>query len=361
MAFFRYMAQEIREILASLGLRSIQEAIGRTDLLRQKQSDLPGANLLDLAPVLVKPAVASEHTLHYGGKRNMRPEGETINDRLLRDARGALSGRGPVELSYTISNRDRTVGARLSGTIGQMYGSKGLPDGTIRITLRGSAGQSFGAFNAPGIHLTLTGEANDYVGKGMAGGEIVVRPTEQSSYAWRENTIAGNTILYGATGGEMYLAGRVGERFAVRNSGATVVVEGTGDHACEYMTGGTVVILGPTGRNLGAGMTGGVAYVLDETATLPITYNPQLVQLDRLTLQEQENVQMLIRQHMERTNSPYAAEILKYWQNYAGRFWRVMPREAVAKIEAMSEGTHEGGKAHPAPPLASGADKQVVA
>jgi glutamate synthase (ferredoxin) len=339
MVFFRYMAQEIRELLASLGLRSLQEAIGRADLLRQKQSGVPGADLLDLAPVLVKPATASDNELRHGGQRNIRPEENILNDRLIKDARAALSGRGPVELHYPICNCDRTVGARVAGAIGQMYGAKGLPEGTVRITFEGSAGQSFGAFNAPGMHLKLIGEANDYVGKGMAGGEIIIRPSEQVPYAWRENTIAGNTILYGATGGELYLAGRVGQRFAVRNSGAVAVVEGTSDHACEYMTGGTVLILGPTGRNLGAGMTGGVAYVLDEASRLPVTYNDQLVRLDRLNQQDETRVRALLQRHLEATSSAFAAEVLQSWQSYAGRFWRVMPREAVAKIEATSEGT----------------------
>lgn len=337
MAFFRYLAQEVREILAALGLRSLEEAVGRTDLLRQAPSHVHGANLLDLSPVLAAATAVGKHDIRHNGQRNLLPPEETLNDRLLHDARSALAGRGPVTLSYAISNCDRTFGARLAGVIGQMFGEKGLHPGTVNVTLRGSAGQSFGAFNAPGMHLTLIGEANDYVGKGMAGGVIAVRPSERARYAWQENIIAGNTILYGATGGELYVAGQVGERFAVRNSGATAVVEGVGDHGCEYMTGGVVVVLGPTGRNFGAGMTGGVAYVLDEAGTLEVRYNSQLVQLDRLIARDETRIQHLLRRHFELTSSLRAAEVLAHWDVYRSLFWRVMPREAVAKMQADTD------------------------
>jgi glutamate synthase (ferredoxin) len=219
-----------------------------------------------------------------------------------------------------------------------MFGSTGLPEGSVRVTLRGSAGQSFGAFNSPGVHFLLIGEANDYVGKGMAGGQIAIRPGEQAPFKWNENVISGNTILYGATGGELYLAGCAGERFAVRNSGATAVVEGVGDHGCEYMTGGTVVVLGPTGYNFGAGMTGGVAYILDVDHALEGRYNPQLVQLDRLNQQDDTRVRELLQRHVDLTSSPYAAEIMQNWEQFSGLFWRVMPKDAVARIEAANEG-----------------------
>jgi glutamate synthase (ferredoxin) len=338
-AFFRYVAQEVRETLAALGLRSLEEAVGRTDLLRQRLSGYGPADTLDLAPVLGAAAFVGQRALRHGGERNPLPaEDNCLNDRILHDARGALGGRGPVELSYRIVNCDRTVGARLAGSIGQIYGDKGLPPETIGITLRGSAGQSLGAFNAPGVHITLIGESNDYVGKGMAGGAIVVRPDERARYAWHENTIIGNTVLYGATGGELYAAGRAGERFAVRNSGATAVVEGVGDHGCEYMTGGTVVVLGEVGRNFGAGMTGGVAYVLDEAGELERRYNGQLLQLDALDAADEVRLLRLIRRHMELTSSPRAAEILARWDVYSAHFRRVLPRDAVARIENASEG-----------------------
>jgi glutamate synthase (ferredoxin) len=343
-AFFRYVAQEIRETLATLGLRSLEEAIGRVDLLRQVRAGFRAADSLNLARILGDADPCGEKPRRNLACRNPIPQQASLNERLLSDARGALSGRGPVELSYSISNRDRSFGARLAGSIGQLYGDKGLPAGTITVRLSGSAGQSFGAFCAPGMRLLLTGEANDYVGKGIAGGEIVVRPVEGARYAWHENMIVGNTVLYGATGGELYAAGRAGERFCVRNSGATAVIEGLGDHGCEYMTGGSVVVLGETGRNFGAGMTGGVAYVLDEHATFEQRYNKQLVQLDPLSTRDEAQVQRLLRRHIELTGSPRASEILARWEVYRPRFVRVMPKDAVAQIENASEGASDGAK-----------------
>jgi glutamate synthase (ferredoxin) len=236
----------------------------------------------------------------------------------------------------------------LAGAIGQLYGDKGLPPDTITITFYGHAGQSFGAFNAPGVSLHLIGDANDYVGKGMAGGLITIAPSPEAQYVWHENVIAGNTLLYGATGGEFYAAGRVGERFAVRNSGATAVVEGVGDHGCEYMTGGVVVVLGPTGRNFGAGMTGGVAYVLDEAGTFAQRYNPQLVELRPLSDRDEKRVRELIRRHVALTKSPRGSEILARWDHYRTCFLKVKPRDAVAQIEAAAEGTEEPAAARAA-------------
>ncbi|NTW03554.1 MAG: glutamate synthase subunit alpha, partial [Oscillochloris sp.] len=342
MAFFRYMAQEVREILASLGLRSLDEAIGRADLLRQKQTGFAGADLLDLSPVLGAARMIKGNAIRHGGQSNKLPAEESLHEQMIHDTKGALSARGPAQLNYNIRNRHRSVGARLSGTIGQIYGDKGLPAGTIHITFHGSAGQSFGVFNAPGVELHLIGEANDYVGKGMAGGLITIAPSPNARFAWHENVIAGNTLLYGATGGELFVAGQVGERFAVRNSGATAVVEGVGDHGCEYMTGGTVVILGPTGRNFGAGMTGGVAYILDEANKLEQRYNAQLIEVRPLSARDEARVVQLIRRHAELTGSPRANEILARWETYRGMFRTAMPRDAVAKIEAAVEGTEEG-------------------
>jgi glutamate synthase domain-containing protein 2/glutamate synthase domain-containing protein 1/glutamate synthase domain-containing protein 3 len=341
MAFFRYMAQEIREILASLGLRSVDEAVGRTDLLRQRKTGNPNADLLDLTPVLGGAHMLEGRAIRHGGGRNDMPPADGLSERIMHDTKGALAARGPASLSYTIRNRDRSIGTRLAGAIGQIYGDRGLPAGTITLNLRGSAGQSFGAFNAPGVELRLTGDANDYVGKGMAGGLISIAPDAKARYAWHENIIAGNTLLYGATGGELFAAGQVGERFAVRNSGATAVVEGVGDHGCEYMTGGAVAILGPTGRNFGAGMTGGVAYVLDEHGQLEQRYNPQLVELRPLAARDEARLQTLIRRHVELTGSPRGAEILARWDSYKGLFKAVTPRDAVARIEAATEGTEE--------------------
>jgi glutamate synthase (ferredoxin) len=341
MSFFRYLAQEVRELLASLGLRSVEEAVGRTDLLRQRKTGNPNADMLDLTPVLGAARMVAGNAIRHGGKRNSLPAEESLNDRIMHDTRGALAARGPVTLSYAVRNQDRSVGTRLAGAIGQIYGDKGLPTGTITVNLRGSAGQSFGAFNAPGVELRLTGDANDYVGKGMAGGLITIAPDARARYTWHENIIAGNTLLYGATGGELFAAGQVGERFAVRNSGATAVVEGVGDHGCEYMTGGTVVVLGPTGRNFGAGMTGGVAYVLDEAGQLERRHNPQLVELRALGPRDEAAVQALLRRHVELTGSPRGAEVLARWDSYRGLFKAVTPRDAVARIEAAAEGTEE--------------------
>ena len=341
MAFFRYLAQEVRELLAGLGLRSIDEAVGRSDLLRQRRLGRPGADELDLAPVIGAAHVGPGAELRHGGRRNALPAEESLNERMIQDTRAALAARGPVALSYSVRNRDRSVGARLAGAIGQLYGDKGLPAGTIRVSLRGSAGQSFGAFNAPGVELLLTGDANDYVGKGMAGGTIVIAPDAGARYAPHENVIAGNTLLYGATGGELYAAGQVGERFAVRNSGATAVVEGVGDHGCEYMTGGTVVILGGTGRNFGAGMTVGQAIVLDEAGTLERRHNPQLVELRPLSPRDAGVVQALIKRHVELTGSARGAEVLARWEVYGALFRAVTPRDAVARIENATEGTTE--------------------
>jgi glutamate synthase (ferredoxin) len=334
----------VRELLASLGMRSLDEAIGRTDLLRQRRTNSPGADMLDLSQILVGADFLEGKEIRHMGVKNELPAGETLNDRLLADAQPALEGAGPVQLSYTIRNCERTFGARLAGVVGKMFGMAGLPDQSVQVQLRGSAGQSFGAFNPPGVHFTLVGEANDYVGKGMAGGTIAIRPGDGCTYDWSENVIAGNTILYGATGGTLYMAGRAGERFAVRNSGATAVVEGLGDHGCEYMTGGTVLVLGPVGYNFGAGMTGGVAYLLDPDDALPIRCNRELVRIDPLSAEEEQTVQALLQQHVAQTSSPLARTILNNWATYREQFRRVMPKEAVAKIEAANEGAEDKGK-----------------
>ncbi|MFM8359846.1 MAG: glutamate synthase-related protein, partial [Verrucomicrobiota bacterium] len=268
--FFNAVAQEVREILAQLGFRRLDEIVGRTDLLQRKP--------LEAFPEEVRPRVATlnlERLLYqvdpsgtlpriHTRERNERFGDSSLDDKIMTDARVALQGKGIARLSYKIKNVHRNIGTRVSGHIGYTYGDKGLPDGSaLDITLKGSAGQSFGTFLARGVRLKLVGEANDYVGKGMNGGEIVVRPPDGIRFAWAENQIVGNTCLYGATGGRLFAAGRAGERFAVRNSGGTAVVEGVGDHGCEYMTGGLVVVLGETGRNFGAGMSGGRAYVYD--------------------------------------------------------------------------------------------------
>jgi glutamate synthase (ferredoxin) len=234
----------------------------------------------------------------------------------------AVQDRKPIVIERAIRNTDRTVGARLSGEIARLYGNEGLLPNSIRVTFRGTAGQSFGAFLINGVHFTVIGEANDYVGKGMAGGEIVLRLPETVRYASQD----GNTMLYGATGGAFFAAGRVGERFAVRNSGATAVVEGVGDHGCEYMTSGTVVVLGSTGRNFGAGMTGGLAFVYDDKNTLEKRYNPQLIKLERIT-NEADDTRLidLVMQHADKTASKWSRSLLDAWSDAREKFWEVVP------------------------------------
>jgi glutamate synthase domain-containing protein 3 len=246
------------------------------------------------------------------------------------EAQETLETGKPLQLNLPINNTDRTIGATLSGAIALRYGDQGLPDGTINLTFNGSAGQSFGAFNISGVNLTLIGEANDYVGKGMSGGQIIVRPSLKSPLVASENTIIGNTTLYGATGGRFFVAGQAGERFAVRNSGATAVVEGIGDHGCEYMTGGVVVILGRTGYNFGAGMSGGLAFVLDEAQTMPQRINPDMVQLVRVTSEaDVELLRLLITRHVRLTGSERGQAILNNWALALSLFWKIAPKGTI--------------------------------
>ncbi|HEX2326651.1 MAG TPA: glutamate synthase-related protein, partial [Chloroflexota bacterium] len=281
--FFAHVAQDVREGLAALGARTLDEVIGRCDLLRQKSvPGQPRTDLLDLSAVLAQVDPEGRRPRRCLQPRNDRAGYEPVDDEIIPRALPALERGEPFSLSLPIRNSQRTAGARLSGAIALRYGDAGLPEGTVRLRFTGSAGQSFGAFLAPGVHLSLQGEANDYVGKGMHGGQIAVFPPTQAAYSAYRNTIVGNTVLYGATGGSLFVAGRAGERFAVRNSGAQAVVEGAGDHCCEYMTGGMVVVLGETGRNFGAGMSHGLAFVLDEHGSFPQRVNRELVSLERL-------------------------------------------------------------------------------
>ncbi len=340
MVFMHQVAEEVRQLLASLGYRSLNEVIGHAELLTQAVTGA-AASHLDLQSLLWTPDTGQP-------RRNVDPRnpllvGADLDDRLAEEALGELADYGPpVRLRYAIANTDRTVGARLSGQLAKRYGNAGRQAGSIVVELEGTAGQSLGAFLCNGIHLHLTGQANDYVGKGLGGGEIVLRPQAKTQYTWHENVILGNTALYGATGGVLYAAGRAGERFAVRNSGANAVVEGVGDHGCEYMTGGVVVILGETGRNFGAGMTGGLAYVYDPADRLPERYNPQLIALRRVQRREQEKqLRTLLRQHAQLTSSPRAKAILDDWDAEQGNFWLVLPKDAVAAIEAVNEGAEK--------------------
>ena len=328
--FFGHIAQEVREQLAQLGLRSLEEAVGRMDLLEPVQEpDDERARMLDLSPLLWVPG--DERPIHRTMERNDRGE-ELLDDRIMAEIEDALAGKEKVQRSYPIRNVHRTVGARIAGEIAHRHRDKGLPAGSIELSFTGSAGQSFGAFCYTGLRLLLTGEANDYVCKGMGGGEVALRPPPNVPFKSHENAIMGNTVLYGATGGALFAAGRAGERFAVRNSGGKAVVEGVGDHGCEYMTEGVVVILGETGRNFGAGMSNGIAYVLDEDGDFPAKLNPELIAIARVTESEDiEIVQALIERHVQLTESARGREILDGWERYRPLFWKVAPHSAMTE------------------------------
>ena len=324
MAYFKAVAQEVREILAEMGFRSLDEIIGRTDLLEVVRYDeYPGSKRIKVEALLEKyPENVPRRCLV---ERNDNPA-PNFNDKILEDLLPYIEEGIPVEKEYEIRNVHRTIPTKINYFISLFYGDKGLPEDTIKLTFRGTAGQSFGAFNHRGVSLTLIGEANDYVGKGMYGGRIVIIPTgvEETD----KNVIMGNTCLYGATGGELYAAGVAGERFAVRNSGATAVIEGAGLHCCEYMTGGRVVVLGKVGFNLGAGMTGGYAYILDEDNTLEKKLNYAYVYARRLVGEEEINeLKELIEKHYAYTKSPKAKRILENWEEYLRKFWKVIPLE----------------------------------
>jgi glutamate synthase domain-containing protein 2/glutamate synthase domain-containing protein 1/glutamate synthase domain-containing protein 3 len=330
--YLLFVAEEVRELLASLGLRTLDEAIGRVELLRQRTVGDARADSLDLELLLRAPE--GDSARRFVAHNPIQRPRSALDERLLLDGFRALWEGDHEKFSYTIDNADRTIGASIGGAIGLEWGD-GLPPGLVDATFTGSAGQSFGAFLSNGVKLELVGEANDYVGKGMGGGLIVVRPPEDDA---GDPVLAGNTCLYGATGGKLYVAGRVGERFGVRNSGATAVVEGTGDHACEYMTGGTVVILGDIGYNLGAGMTGGQAFVYDPEGMLQARLNRQLVEAATLDQAQASELAFLVLRHHELTGSPRASEMMDDWDAVLRSFWRVGPVDEVARIERANEG-----------------------
>ena len=324
--YFRFLAQEVREYLAQMGFRSLNDIIGRTDLIRIKSAE-PGTKAagLDFSRLLHRDAEAAG--LRHSGEW-VRPVGCAKDDEIIRAAHDAIENVREVSLEYAISNTDRAVGAMLSGTVAAKYGQDGLPDDTIQVKFKGSAGQSFGAFLTHGISFKLEGEANDYLGKGLSGGRIAVMPPVRRGFSAEDNTIAGNTLLYGATSGEAYINGRVGERFAVRNSGAIAVVEGAGDHCCEYMTGGRVVVLGQTGSNFAAGMSGGVAYVWDKNHTFDYFCNMEMVELSLLEdSASRKELHELIRQHYLYTGSALARQMLDDWNRYVEDFICVTPIE----------------------------------
>ncbi|MGA3148369.1 MAG: glutamate synthase large subunit, partial [Acidimicrobiales bacterium] len=340
--FFEYIAEEVREYLAALGLRSLEEAIGRVDLIDAARAiDHWKAAGLDLSPILVQTELA-EGAVRYCNSQQDHGLDRALDHAFLEACRPAIEDGAPVRAALAITNVNRTVGTLLGYEITRKYGGVGLPEGTIDLTFRGSAGQSFGAFVPRGVTMRLLGDANDYLGKGLSGGRIIVRPPEEAPFAAEDNIVAGNVILYGATGGEVFLRGQVGERFCVRNSGAIAVVEGVGDHACEYMTGGRVVVLGPTGRNLGAGMSGGVAYVYDPHGELAGIYNHDTVDLEPLSPEDRMWLKDRVTMHRDETGSTVAEHILADWVSSSEQFVTVMPKDYRRVLEATELAVAEG-------------------
>ncbi len=337
--FFEYIAEEVRELLAELGFRTLQEAVGQVESLDVVRAvDHWKADGLDLSPILFTPVDAAGQSLHNTKGQDHGLE-RALDIRLIELAEPALERGERVEIRMPVRNVNRTVGTMLGHEVTKRFAGAGLPDDTIDITFTGSAGQSFGAFVPNGMTMRLEGDANDYVGKGLSGGRIVVRPDRAAEFDASQQIIAGNVIAYGATAGEIFLRGQVGERFCVRNSGATAVVEGVGDHGCEYMTGGRVIVLGPTGRNFAAGMSGGYAYVLDLARH---RVNPEMVELTRPNPEQAEELRGLIHRHATETGSPIAGALLEDWQSSAQRFTVVMPTDYRRVMEARAQALAEG-------------------
>jgi len=363
--FFFFVAEEVRELMAEMGFRTFAEMVGQMQMLDQRQVvEHWKAKGLDFSKLFFKPKAGKGVNIHC-----CEPQDHKIHDildrRLIAQAAPALERGEKVRIETGIKNTDRTAGAMLSGEVAKRYGHTGLPDDTIEVKLTGTAGQSFGAWLARGVTFELEGDANDYVGKGLSGGRIIVRPAADAAIVPEESIVVGNTVLYGAVEGECYFRGVAGERFAVRNSGAIAVIEGAGDHCCEYMTGGLVVVLGRTGRNFAAGMSGGIAYVLDDDGTFASRCNMAMVELepviaeeevseriyhhvhdleshgwveilDDMTRYDEERLHLLISRHAHLTGSTRAAEILTRWKSYCPKFRKVMPleyRRALAEME----------------------------
>ena len=364
--YFFFVAEELRELMAGMGVRTIDELVGRTDYLdRESAVEHWKANGLDFAALFHRP-VAPDGTATKHVERQHHPIDDVLDRKLITQARAAIDGGDPVIIDAAVTNVDRTVGAMLSGEVAKVHGHEGLPDDTIRVNLAGTAGQSFGAWVAAGVTMTLTGDANDYVGKGLSGGKLVIKPSDEYQGVSERSIIVGNTVLYGAIAGECYFRGVAGERFAVRNSGAIAVVEGTGDHGCEYMTGGVVVVIGQTGRNFAAGMSGGIAYVLDEDGTFGKRCNLSMVDLEPVEEEEdlmqrlhqsgdletkgridilsgmsgrdEERLTDLLKNHLAYTGSAKAKDILDNWADYRTKFVKVMPVEYRRAIREMERG-----------------------
>jgi len=328
-----FYAQEVREILASIGARSLDEVIGRADLLTQVSRGSAHLDDLDLNPMLL--SVDEGHNITYDRKKPRQEVPDTLDAEIVKDAERFFNEGEKMQLSYAVRNTDRTIGTRASSHIVRRFGMRNnLQPDHLTIKLSGSAGQSLGAFAAPGLKIEVSGDANDYVGKGLSGGIIVVRPPLVSPLVAEENTIIGNTVLYGATAGKLFANGRAGERFAVRNSGAKVVVEGCGSNGCEYMTGGVAVILGSIGLNFGAGMTGGMAYIYDPDGKAQDHINMESLVVNRLASHHwEEELRNLIEEHLRETRSARAQQILMHWDEEKMNFLQVCPKEMLTHLE----------------------------
>jgi glutamate synthase (NADPH/NADH) large chain len=336
--FFEYIAQEVREILAELGFRTLQEAVGMNEVLDFDRAFKHWkAAGLDLAPILHTP----ENIVGERHQTQTQDHGlaNALDNEFIKLAKPALEKAEKVSFEMPVRNVNRTVGTMLGYELTKRYGGVGLPENTIDITLTGSSGQSLGAFLPSGITIRLIGDSNDYVGKGLSGGRLIIRPAENVKFKAEENVIAGNVLAYGATSGQIFARGTVGERCCVRNSGATIVVEGVGDHGCEYMTGGRVVVLGKTGRNFAAGMSGGIAYLLDLN---PALVNTEMVELESLDDVDQNFLQTVIREHLDETGSTIASELLADWPKSFARFTKVMPSDYKRVLAAQAKAEAEG-------------------
>ena len=335
--FFEYIAEEVREYLALLGLRTLEEAVGRVDLLDTAKAITHWKTSgLDLAPLLSRPDVKGP--LHQTTFQDHGLENALDNELIIKAEPALLHGK-KVEISVDVRNVNRTVGTMLGAEITRKYGGAGLPANTVDITLRGSAGQSLGAFIPSGLTLRLYGDSNDYVAKGISGGRVIVQPDRKSTFLSQENVVAGNVIGYGATSGEIFIRGVVGERFCVRNSGAVAVAEGIGDHGCEYMTGGTVLVLGKTGRNFAAGMSGGRAFVLDLE---PANVNPEMVDIMSVPVDERDSLKEIVSSFAKETQSAVAQSLLDDWDSSVTRISLVMPRDYARVLRAMDKALREG-------------------
>jgi len=332
MNYFRFVAMECRELMAELGVRRLEDLIGRTNLLSVRDGETAKQRRLDLSPILSDAGVAETNPRYCADPRNEPFDKGELAERMVADMREAIERKSGGRFEYEVQNFNRSIGARVSGEIARRHGNYGMSESPLKVHLRGSVGQSFGVWNAGGLDMYLEGDANDYVGKGMAAGMLVLKPDRNSRFIARDTVIMGNTCLYGATGGHLFAAGQAGERFAVRNSGAVAVVEGAGDHCCEYMTGGVVTVLGRTGLNFGAGFTGGFAYVLDLDRDFVDRYNHELIDIHRITPEGMEthlhHLRGLLERHVAETASVWGEEILNDFRSFLGKFWVVKPKAA---------------------------------